>query len=49
MLLMEEVERIVRRGYRLIKIVVILGVGIRYYYRKLGYEFEGFYMVKYFV
>lgn len=38
MLLMEEVERIVREEYGFGKIVVILGVGIRNYYRKIGYR-----------
>ncbi|KAH0933354.1 hypothetical protein HID58_010471 [Brassica napus] len=45
-LLMEEAERIARREHRSNKIGVISGVGTRHYYRKLGYELEGPYMVK---
>ncbi|XVF08763.1 hypothetical protein REPUB_Repub07fG0030900 [Reevesia pubescens] len=48
-LLMEEAERITRREHRSTKIAVISGVGTRHYYRKLGYELEGPYMVKYLV
>ena len=40
--LMNEAERIVKKG----KISVISGVGIREYYRKLGYNLEGTYMGK---
>ncbi|KAM7273410.1 hypothetical protein ACFE04_028074 [Oxalis oulophora] len=47
MLLMEEAERIASREHRSTKIAVISGVGTRHYYRKLGYELEGPYMVKY--
>ncbi|KAG6527983.1 hypothetical protein ZIOFF_010119 [Zingiber officinale] len=46
-LLMEEAERIARREHRSAKVAVISGVGTRHYYRKLGYELEGPYMVKY--
>ena len=35
------------QGYK--KIVVISGIGVKNYYRKLGYYSEGTYMVKYFV
>ncbi|GFS39834.1 radical SAM domain-containing protein [Actinidia rufa] len=45
-LLMEEAERIAHREHRSTKIAVISGVGTRHYYRKLGYELEGPYMVK---
>ncbi|KVH98785.1 Acyl-CoA N-acyltransferase, partial [Cynara cardunculus var. scolymus] len=45
-LLMEEAERIARREHRSTKIAVISGVGTRHYYRKLGYELEGPYMMK---
>ncbi|KAK7842785.1 elongator complex protein 3 [Quercus suber] len=45
-LLMEEAERIALREHRSTKIAVISGVGTRHYYRKLGYELEGPYMVK---
>lgn len=38
----EEIAR--KNGYK--KMAVISGVGIREYYRKLGYELEGTYMVK---
>jgi elongator complex protein 3 len=44
--LMNEAEIIAREaGYK--KIAVISGIGVREYYRKLGYELEGTYMVKY--
>uniref|UniRef100_A0A4W3IK00 Elongator complex protein 3 n=1 Tax=Callorhinchus milii TaxID=7868 RepID=A0A4W3IK00_CALMI len=45
-LLMEEAERIARDEHGSAKIAVISGVGTRNYYRKLGYELEGPYMVK---
>uniref|UniRef100_A0A8C5M4P2 Elongator complex protein 3 n=1 Tax=Leptobrachium leishanense TaxID=445787 RepID=A0A8C5M4P2_9ANUR len=46
MLLMEEAERIARAEHGSWKIAVISGVGTRNYYRKIGYELEGPYMVK---
>jgi len=43
--LMQKAEKIAHEaGYK--KITVISGVGVREYYRKLGYELEGTYMVK---
>lgn len=45
-LLMEAAERIALNEYKSEKIAVISGVGTRNYYRKLGYELEGPYMVK---
>jgi elongator complex protein 3 len=43
--LMAEAERIAKNdGYR--RLVVIAGVGVRAYYRKLGYRLRGTYMVK---
>ena len=45
-LLMREAERISREEHRSCKLAVISGVGTRHYYRKLGYELEGPYMVK---
>ena len=45
-LLMEEAEQIAHEEQRSTKIAVISGVGTRHYYRKLGYELEGPYMVK---
>ena len=43
--LMTEAEKIARQsGYE--KIAVISGVGVRGYYRKLGYKLQGSYMVK---
>ena len=43
--LMKEAERIVKNnGYK--KLAVISGVGVREYYRKLGYELKGNYMIK---
>ncbi|KAM9315666.1 elongator complex protein 3 [Gastrophryne carolinensis] len=46
MLLMEEAERIAKDEHGSGKIAVISGVGTRNYYRKIGYELEGPYMVK---
>ncbi|CAH0557428.1 unnamed protein product [Brassicogethes aeneus] len=45
-LLMERAEQIAIAEHRSTKIAVISGVGTRNYYRKLGYELEGPYMVK---
>ena len=45
-LLMLEAERIARVEHRSAKLAVISGVGTRHYYRRLGYELEGPYMVK---
>ena len=46
MLLMEEAERIARQEHASSKMAVISGVGTRDYYRKMGYQLEGPYMVK---
>jgi elongator complex protein 3 len=44
-MLMQEAEKIARKNdYK--KIAVIAGVGVRGYYRKLGYKLENSYMVK---
>jgi len=43
---MEEAERIAREEHQSNKLAVISGVGTRHYYRKLGFELEGTYMVK---
>lgn len=48
-MLMEEAERIAIEEHGSTKMAVIAGVGTRHYYRKLGYETEGPYMVKYLV
>ncbi|KAI9784964.1 MAG: Elongator subunit [Geoglossum umbratile] len=45
-LLMEEAERIAREEHGSAKISVISGVGVRGYYRKLGYQLDGPYMSK---
>lgn len=45
-MLMEEAERISKEEHGSHKLAVISGVGTRHYYRKLGYELEGTYMVK---
>ncbi len=43
--LMKKAEKISQKnGYK--KIAVISGIGVREYYRKLGYRLEGYYMVK---
>ncbi|XP_077443997.1 elongator complex protein 3 [Stigmatopora argus] len=46
MMLMEEAERIAGEEHGSCKLAVISGVGTRNYYRKMGYELEGPYMVK---
>ncbi|XP_061843401.2 elongator complex protein 3 [Nerophis lumbriciformis] len=46
MMLMEEAERISREEHGSSKLAVISGVGTRNYYRKMGYQLEGPYMVK---
>jgi len=45
-LLMEEAERIAKEEHGSLKMAVISGVGTRHYYRKLGYELDGPYMLK---
>lgn len=45
--LMQEAEKIAEKEYNLKKIAVISGVGVRDYYRKLGYRLKNTYMVKY--
>ncbi len=43
--MMQKAEEISRKnGYK--KLAVISGIGVREYYRKLGYELEGTYMIK---
>jgi len=44
--LIKEAEKISEREFGLKKIAVISGVGVRNYYRKLGYKLKGDYMVK---
>lgn len=43
--LMDEAEKITRKN-KIKKLSVISGIGVREYYKKLGYKLEGFYMVK---
>ena len=47
MLLMEEAERIAREEHGSDKILVISGVGTRFYYRKMEYFLDGVYMSKF--
>lgn len=44
--LMREAERIAKEEYGLKKMAVIAGVGVREYYRKLGYKLKKTYMIK---
>jgi elongator complex protein 3 len=44
--LMREAERIAKEEHGTDKLAVISGIGVRDYYRKLGYHLEGVYMVK---
>ena len=41
-----EAEKIANKEFRLNRIVVISGVGVRDYYRKLGYKLNNTYMIK---
>jgi elongator complex protein 3 len=43
---MEQAEKIAKQEFGLNKISVIAGIGVRGYYRKLGYHLENTYMVK---
>jgi len=44
--LMEEAEKIVKTETKYKKIAVIAGIGVREYYKKLGYKLKGTYMIK---
>ena len=44
--LIKEAERIARKGFKINKIAVISGIGVRDYYRKLGYKLQNTYMIK---
>ena len=44
--LIKEAERITLKEYKLNKVAVIAGVGVREYYKKFGYVLVGSYMVK---
>jgi elongator complex protein 3 len=44
--LMKEAEKIIEKEFALKKIAVISGVGVRGYYRKLGYRLNQTYMIK---
>jgi elongator complex protein 3 len=44
--LVAKAERITKKEFGLKKIAVISGIGVRDYYRHLGYKLEGTYMVK---
>lgn len=44
--LITETERIAKKEYGIKKIAVISGIGVREYYRKMGYKLEGTYMTK---
>jgi elongator complex protein 3 len=46
MMLMSAAERIAKVEHRSSRIAVISGVGTRNYYRKLGYDLQGPYMMK---
>ena len=46
--LMKEAEKIAKEEFGLKKIAVIAGVGVRDYFRKLGYKLKNTYMIKIF-
>ena len=43
---MQEAERIAREEFGLRRMAVIAGVGVREYFRRLGYRLQDSYMVK---
>ena len=45
--LVAEAEKIAKKEFKIDNISVISGIGVRYYYRKLGYKLKDTYMVKY--
>lgn len=45
--LIAEAEKIAKKEFKIDKISVISGIGVRDYYRKLGYKLKDTYMVKY--
>ncbi len=45
-LLMEEAEKVAKENFSCDKLLVISGIGVRVYYKKLGYSREGPYMSK---
>ncbi len=46
-ILMNEAEKIAKKEWNCNKLLVIAGIGVREYYKKLGYTKDGFYMSKY--
>jgi elongator complex protein 3 len=44
--LVKEAEKITKRGFGLKRIAVISGVGVRDYWKKLGYKLRETYMLK---
>jgi len=44
--LMDEAEKIIKKETLYRKVAVIAGIGVRQYYKKLGYKLKGTYMVK---
>jgi len=44
--LIKEAEKIVKKEFKLKKIAVISGIGVREYYQKLGYKEKGTYLVR---
>ena len=44
--LMAEAEKIAKKEFNFSKIAVIAGIGVRGYYRKLGYKLQNTYMIK---
>lgn len=45
--LLKEAERITKKDFKMNKIAVISGVGVREYYKKLGYKLKDEYMIKF--
>ena len=45
--LLHEAERIAKEEYEKNKLLIISGIGVRDYYRKLGYHKDGPYMSKF--
>ena len=42
---MDEAEKITKQQ-GIAKLSVISGIGVREYYRKIGYDLDGYYMIK---
>ena len=44
--LIKEAEKIIKQEFKIEKLAIISGIGVRGYYRKLGYRLKDTYMIK---